>query len=138
MQIDRNMIVYQPFENFAINVQTTPTQISTSFTKVDLIDSFAVSVDAGAANNIFIGGPGVTILNGAEIVRGSGPVNFVIRNQPQQYELQEPLLQMAEMMGCQPLQPRVIPYVVWDLSQIYLVAAAVTVARILPFRSVFI
>ena len=139
MQVNRS-IVYQPFETFNIAVQVTPTQLSTvmSFTKADLIDSFVVSVDGAAANNIFIGGAGVTIVNGIEIVRGAGPVRLTIINQNQHYEIQEPLLNITETLQCTPKEARQIPFVVWDFSQIYLVAAAITNARIMPFRSVFI
>jgi len=136
-QFDRP-IVYQTFTTFVVAVATTPTQISIAFTKVDLIDSFAVSVDAAAANNVFIGDQGVTINSGLEIVRGSGPINFIIRNQHQQYELQEPAIATAETLICGPIAPRAIPFIVWDLSQIYLVAAAATNVRIAPFRSMFI
>lgn len=137
-QVDRP-IVYQIFTTFALTVGTTPTQISTAFTKVDLIDSFAISVDAAAANNVFIGDQGVTTTTGLEIVRGGGPINFVIRNQHQQYELQEPLIILAESTLCQgPVAPRAIPFIIWDLSQIYLIAAANTNVRIAPFRAIFI
>jgi hypothetical protein len=133
-------IVTQPFETFALAVQVTPTQIATvlSFTKQDLISSFVISVDAGAANNVFIGGPGVTVLNGLEIVAGAGPVEFIIENQNQHYEMQEPIIAIAETLQCMPNQPRQIPFIVWDFSQIYLIAIAITNVRIAPFRSVFI
>lgn len=133
-------IVYQPVETFNLAVQVTPTQLSTvlSFTKQDLIDSFILSLDAAAANNVFWGGPGVTIVNGIEIVAGAGPVEFLIENQNQHYELQEPIIAIAETLQCAPLPTRSIPFVVWDFSQIYLVAAAITNVRIAPFRSVFI
>lgn len=137
-QVDRP-IVYQIFTTFALTVGTTPTQLSTAFTKVDLIDSFVISLDAGAANNIFIGDQGVTITTGLEIVAGGGPVNFVIRNQHQQYDLQDPLITLAEATLCQgPVAPRAIPFIIWDLSQIYLVAAAATNVRIAPFRAIFV
>jgi hypothetical protein len=139
MQVNR-AIVYQPFETFNIAVQVTPTQLSTvmAFTKADLIDSFTISVDGAAANNVFIGGAGVTVANGIEIVRGAGPVNFEILNQHQHYEIQEPLLNITESLQCMPKEPRQIPFVVWDFSQIYLIAIAITNVRIAPYRSVFI
>ena len=136
-QITRD-IVFQPFETFNITVAITPTQASTKFTKVDLITSFIVSLDAAAANNVFMGGAGVTTANGIEIVAGAGPIEFFINNQNQHYELQEPAIAIAETMQCQPNQPRAIPIVVWDLSQIYFVAVANTNLRIAPIRKVFI
>lgn len=139
LQVNRE-IATQAFETFELAVQVTPTQIATvlSFTKQDLIDSFVVSVDAGAANNVFIGGPGVTITNGLEIVAGAGPILFEIVNQDQHYELQEPVIAIAEILQCAPNPPRQIPFIVWDFSQIYLIAIAITNVRIAPFRSVFI
>jgi len=41
-------------------------------------------------------------------------------------------------LQCSPRQPRAIPFIVWDFSQIYLVAVAVTNVRVAPFRSMFI
>jgi len=133
-------IVYQPFDSFSISVQVTPTPLNTSIalTKSDLIDSFTISVDATAANNVFIGGAGVTITSGLEIVAGGGPVSFVIENQRQHYELQEPVINIAEILQCSPSQPRSLPFIIWDLSQIYLIAAAITNVRVAPFRSMFI
>ncbi len=133
-------IVTQTFETFALAVQVTPTQLSTAlaFTKADLIDSFVVSLDAGAANNVFIGGPGVSVTNGIEIVAGAGPVEFVIENQWQQYELQEPIIAIAETLQCNTNPSRSIPFVIWDFAQIYLIAAAITNVRVAPFRSIFI
>lgn len=127
-------VVFQPFETFVVAVPTTPVQISTIFTKADYIDSFAVSVDA-AAVSVFIGGSNVTIANGLEIVAGGGPINFVIRNQRQHYELQEPAVNIAEQLGCVRKEKVSLPFIVWDLSQIYLVASAASTARIAPFRS---
>lgn len=132
-------IVYQNFTTFVIAVGIVPTQISTAFTKVDLIDSFTLSLDAGAANNVFIGDQGVTIASGLEIVAGGGPLTFRIRNQNQHYELQEPLLNIAETLQCAgPVAPKAIPFNVWDLSQIYLVAAAATNIRCAPWRAQFV
>lgn len=138
-QVNRQ-IAYQPFETFNLAVQVTPTQLATvlAFTKADLIDSFVLSLDAGAANNVFIGGAGVTVTNGLEIVAGAGPLLFKIENQNQHYELQEPVIAIAETLQCLPNQPRQIPFIVWDFSQIYLIAAAITNIRVAPFRSVFI
>ena len=137
MQVIRD-VVYQPFDTFVLAVQVTPTQIFPIQTKADLIDSFVVSVDAGVANNVFIGGNGVTVATGLEIVRGGGPVNFLIRQQQQHYELQEPAIAIAEMIGCEKRHPYAIPFIIWDLSQIYLIAAAITNVRIALFRAPFI
>lgn len=131
-------IVFQPFTTFAVTVAVTPTPISQLVTKSDLIDSFVLSLDAGAANNIFIGDQGVTITTGLEIVAGGGPVLFRIRNQPIQYDIHSVIDPAIENQLCQQVQVRSIPFIIWDLSQIYLVAAAPTNVRCAPFRSQFI
>ena len=138
MQIPRN-IIYQPFDTFSLAVQTTPTPISATFTKADLIDSFAVSVDAAAANNVFIGNAGVTLTSGLEIVKGGGPLLFRILNQKIQYDIHSALDPAAETITqCQQLPIAEIPYIIWDLTQICLIATAITNVRIAPFRSMFI
>jgi|SRR5215467_10332488 len=136
MQIFRP-VVFQPLTSLLVVVGVTPTQLIPTYTKADLIDSFVLSVDALAANNVFIGDQGVTTGTGIEVVAGGGPVNFRIRNQWQHYELQDPLLQVAEGLECQPISPFSVPFIVWDLSQIYAVAVAPTNMRIMPFRSQF-
>lgn len=140
MLIVNREIAYQPFDSYQFTVGVAPTLLSTAvqLTKMDLITSFLLSVDAGAANNIFVGGAGVTTTNGIEIVRGAGPVEFVIENQNQHYEIQDPVLRIAETLQCAPAEPRQIPFIVWDLNQMYAVAVANTNVRIMPFRSMFI
>jgi len=135
-QINRP-IVFQPFETFNITVAITPTPLSATFTKADLIDSFAISLDAAAANNIFLGGTGVTVNNGLEIVRGGGPVLIRIINQHVQYDIHSVIDPLAEQ-NCNLISVSPIPYIIWDLTQICLVAAAPTNARIAPFRSMFV
>ena len=137
-------VVFQPFTSYVIAVGTTPTPLAGGqvFTKQDYIDSFTLSLDAAAANNVFIGDQGVTINSGLEIVAGGGPLTFRIRNQNQHYEIQEPLITLTELIGnCNQNQlppPRSIPFRVWDMNQIYLVASAATNIRCTPWRSMFI
>ena len=137
MQQINRPIVFQPFETFNITVAITPTPLSATFTKADLIDSFAISLDAAAANNIFLGGTGVTVNNGLEIVRGGGPVLIRIINQHVQYDIHSVIDPLAEQ-NCNLISVSPIPYIIWDLTQICLVAAAPTNARIAPFRSMFV
>lgn len=137
LQIVRD-VIFQPFSTFVIAVAATPTPILPNQTKTDLIDSFVLSLDAAAANNVFIGDQAVTVNSGLEIVRGAGPLEFRILNQKQQYELQEPLIMLTEQLGCKPQNGRAIPFILWDLSQIYLIAAAPTNVRCAAFRSQFI
>lgn len=121
-----------------VAVGTTPTPLNAVSNKSDLVYSFVVSVDAGAANNIFIGDQGVTILNGIEVVAGAGPCQFFIEDERQMYELMKPLLDLTATMQCRQQEGVAIPYIVWDLNQIYAVAAAATNIRIAPLRAQFI
>jgi hypothetical protein len=132
-------IAFQPFTTVVVAVQITPTPIWPVQNKADLVDSFVLSVDAGAANNVFVGDQGVTINSGIEVVRGTGPVNFIIHNQNMHYEIISYLADIAEILGCrQPNMPKTIPFIIWDLTQVYLVAAAITSVRVAIFRSQFI
>ena len=136
-QINR-AVLSQPFSPFVLPVAITPTPITPSSNKVDLIDSFIVSLDSGAANNVFMGDGGVTVNSGIEIIAGGGPINFLIRNQNQQYDLQLPLLDAVKTLQCQTQMPFAIPFIVWDCSQIFFIAAAPTNIRICLFRSQFV
>jgi hypothetical protein len=132
-------IVFQPFTTFVVAVAVTPTQISPTFTKSDLIDSFILSLDAGAANNVFIGDQGVTVNSGIELVAGGGPLLLRILNQNVYYDILSQVNPVAENLACGAQIPiRSIPFIIWDLTQIYLVAAAPTNVRVAPFRSQFI
>lgn len=136
-QINRP-VLYQPFSSFVLTVLVTPTPILSTPNKSDLIDSFVLSLDAGAANNVFIGDGGVTVNSGLEIIAGGGPINFKINNQDQQYDLMLPLMEVARTLQCQSAMPFAIPFIVWDCAQIFLIAAANTNIRVALFRSQFI
>ena len=134
-------IVYQPFDTFSLTVAITPTPISSTFTKADIIDSVAITVPSTAANNVFIGNAGVTTASGLEIIAGGGPLLFRILNQRVQYDIHSALDPAASALaGCngQDLPIRGIPFIVWDLRQICLIATAPTVVAIAPFRSMFV
>lgn len=136
-QINRP-ILSQTFTSFVLPVAITATPMVATPNKSDLIDSFIVSVDAGAANNVFMGDGGVTVNSGIEILAGGGPVNFRIVNQDQQYDTMLPLMDIARTLQCQSTNPFAIPFVVWDCANIYFIAAAATNIRIILFRSQFI
>lgn len=137
MNVQRNLL-RQEFTTFALTVQTTAGPINANMGLNTLVDSLILSVPASAANNVFLGGDaGVTILSGIEIVAGS-PIQLAILNERQLYELQSPLMEMAVVATCRQLQPEAIPFVVWDISQIYLVAAAATPMAVGVFKAMYI
>ena len=139
MQQINRPVIFQPFTSFVLALVANVAQpLVATPNKNDLIDSFIISLDAGAANNVFMGDQGVTVNSGIEIVAGGGPVNFKIDNQDQQYDLQVPLMDIARTLQCQTQQAFAIPFVVWDCSQVYLIAAANTNVRVMLFRSQFV
>lgn len=131
-------IVYQPFDTQSLLVGITPTQILPKAAKSDLISAFVVSVPAAAANNVFIGNTGVTTTSGLEIVAGAGPCEFRIRNQNVQYDIHSLLKPVIESIPCTLTYIHNIPYIIFDLTQICLIAVAPTTVAIWPIRSQFV
>ena len=131
-------ILTQPFPTFIVAVQVTPTPIMPSQTRADLINSFVVSVAAAAANNVFIGDQGVTVNSGLEIIAGGGPIRFTITDERMKYELLFPMLAGLQSYQCRVNEGYGVPFIIWDLSQIFLVAPAITNVRVAAFRSQFI
>jgi hypothetical protein len=137
--IVQRSLVRQEFSTFGLTVQTTAGPVNANMQIGAMIDAIILSVPASAANNVFLGGDaGVTITTGIEIVAGS-PVLFAIDHDGRQlYEVQEPLLEMASAYLCRELRPESIPFVLWDISQMYLVASAATNMAVGVFKAMFI
>jgi len=132
-------LVAQEFNTFGLTVNVAPAQpLGPMYSITSIIDSFYITVPASAANSVFIGGnPGVTITTGLEIIAGT-TVGFIIQHDGRQmYEIQKPLLDIARTM-CNVELPEAIPFVVWDLSQIYVVATAATVISVAPFKAMYL
>jgi hypothetical protein len=131
-------VLFQPFSTFVVNALVTAVQLSAVQDKTSLVESFVISVDAAQAN-VFIGDSNVTTASGLEIVAGAGPVLFQNQNQRQTYDLQIPLIGIAQTLQCMNNEPFPIPFIIWDLSQIYVIGtAASTPVRIAAFRAQYI
>lgn len=130
-------LLVQAFNVFPVVVGTNPTPLVTSGGVTAYIEAFVLAVPSTAANSIFLGNQGVTITSGMELVPGEkfGPT---LIGQRQLYELQFPLLKIAEALQCKLEQPYEVPYVVWDLTNIYAVAAAATTCFLLPFKAPYV
>src|SRR5262245_48152136 len=105
-----------------------------------LIDSFLITVPTTAANSVFLGfDAGVIVGTGIELLAGSSVPFRIDQDGRQLYELQHLLMKMAQQIGCTvPEIQEEIPFVCWDMSQIYLVAAAATVITMCIFKAVYI
>lgn len=132
-------LVKQEFTTFSLQVQTVGTPINAAMGITTMIDSVVICVPSGAANSVFLGGDqGVTTTSGLELLAPSLS-SFVIDHDGRQlYELQFPLMDLRNGAMCKMDQGDQIPFVVWDLSSMYLVAAAVTTVSIAAFKAVYV
>jgi hypothetical protein len=130
-------VIRQDFLATSLTVATVPTPLSQSLSLQSLVTSFVISVPTTAANSIFLGDGGVTITTGFEIPAGSAPA-FIIENYKQPYELQGPLLGIEESTKHCIADADALPFICFDPSQIYLIAAANTTISILFFKEMFI
>ena len=134
----RRPYVIQPLLIFPLPVGTSATAIANSPNLVDAyIDSIFVNIPSAAANPVFFGMNNVTIATGLELQPGL-IINFALNNERQLYELQYPILDIATAMKCETQVPDRLPVVVWDPSQLFLVAAAATDVRIALFKNPYV
>jgi len=100
--------------------------ISNTLDKTHLITTFTISNPVAGAS-VYLGNQGVTATGGTtglEIPAGTAPTFKVIQEDRQLYELQIILGQIAEALNCQPQTYEKIPFICWDLTQIYLFSGA--------------
>jgi len=130
-------VIRQDFNTQLLVVGTVPTPLNGSLDINSLITSFIIAVPTTAANSVFIGNGGVTTANGLELAAGTSPV-FIIDNYKQPYELQGPLIGIEEHVKACTADVDALPFIVWDPSQIYLIAAAATNVSVAFFKEMFI
>lgn len=138
--------IAQTFFNVSLAVQSTPTALAVQLDVTSLVQAFTVCNPSVNTASVFIGDQGVTssvagtIGTGVEIVAGTSQT-FSVRQDRQFYELQDPALLLAQKELCQVLQPILIPVIVWQPNNIYLIAtaaAAPVTVSIMMFRNVYI
>lgn len=131
-------LIRQEFTTMSFTVTTAAQSPTQNLGLTSLIDTFLITVPLTAANSIFLGGDqGVTITSGIELLAGTTTQFKIDHDTRQLYELQNLLKKMAECMAG-PSQMEWIPFVCWDMSQIYLVAAANTAISLALFKAVYI
>jgi|SRR5262249_31466622 len=137
----RNLIAQQ-FQTFNIPVTTSPQPLNAALQITSMIDSFAITVPAAAANGVVIGpDAGVTAgppPTGLELVVATTTQFRINQEGRQVYELQKPLLNIAQAVGCMPQTFEEIPFVVWDLTNIWIVATAAVTVSVAVFKAVYI
>lgn len=130
-------VIRQDFLTSSLLVGIVPTPLSQSLSLQSLVTSFVISVPTTAANSVFLGDGGVTIANGFELPAGSAPA-FIIDNYKQPYEIQGPLLGIEQSVNKCIADADALPFICFDPSQIYLIAAAGTTISILFFKEMFL
>lgn len=128
--------IKQEFFSFALTVQIAATPLNQGSQQASIqsrIDAIIISVPKAAANVVYLGGKGVAAasLNGLEIPQGV-PIMLSITNERQQYEVQAPLVDGL----CQ--APWNIPFIAWDVADIYLAAVAPTVVGVMLFPAAYV
>lgn len=132
----KRTILAQRFINFALTVGVVPTPLNTSFQQANisgLYDSMILSLKKAAANPIYWGGANVNVAlgNGLEILPGV-PIQLAIQNERQLYEIQAPLVDRDCVVA------EAIPFIVWDVSNVFLVAVAPTTLAVVLFSAPYL
>lgn len=133
----RRPLVVQQFRTFSVTVGVKPLPIEPTLDKTKLITGYIISNPLGGVS-VFQGNLGVSILTGLEIQSGTAPFFAIDQEGRQFYELQAPLIDIAAGLKCttQPLEG--VPFVVWDLSTIYLVASAPQMVSVSVYPTMYL
>ena len=135
--VDRPYVL-QPINGFSITAGTTAIALSVNTELVStFIDSILIGVPSAEAQGIFFGNQGVSLASGFPIEPGTS-INLRLSNERQMYEVQAPLLQLVEFFKCKFQEPTAIPFVIWDPSQVFVIAAAATDVRVVLFKSAYV
>ena len=98
-------------------------QLSSTLDKTRLITAFTIS-NPLAGSSVYLGNQGVNATpgptQGLEIAAGTAPTFRISQEDRQLYELQVLMGQIAEALRCATPQMEKIPFIVWDLTQLYL------------------
>jgi len=134
-------LLKQEAVNFAVTINNAnePVPLNSQMQLTAMVDSFMICNPVANANSIFIGfNSNVTTANGMEIVTGTS-VNFFIQHDGRQlYEIQGLVADIAVALTCRQMQLDAIPFVCWDMSQVYIVATAATTIACIAFKAVYI
>jgi hypothetical protein len=133
----------QEFTCYPVTVGVVPAPVNAALSLSSLISTIAFSVPTGAANSVFLGpDASVSITTGLEIPPGIVQ-QYRTNNERELIELESPLLSILFQVLCffgikNQVQGEEVPLVVWDLSQMYLVATAPTAMVVGTFKEIWI
>ena len=130
-------LVTQQFITFSVSVTTSPLPLTTTVNKEQLITSFIIS-NPSTGISVFIGNQGVSTTTGLEVIAGTTPVFEILQEGRQLYELQEPALDIVSGQQCRRVEAFGIPFIVWDMTQWFVVAAAATTISVALFPAPYL
>lgn len=133
-------ILKQEATAFAFTVPVAPAApLAPQWGLTALYDTFVITVPSTAANSVFMGfDAGVIVGTGIELLASTTTQFKVDHDGRQLYELQNLLKRLTDYETCISQPMEFIPFVVWDMSQIYVVAAAATAITVAAFKAVYI
>lgn len=106
--------------------------ISQTLDKSRLITTFSVS-NPVAGSSVYLGNAGVSAAGatqGFEIPPGTAPAFRTFQENRQLYELQGLLVVMAKVLNCSLPEIEKIPFICWDLTQLFLFSANVAGSQV--------
>lgn len=132
-------LIIQQFTTRQIAVTAAPLPIDPTLDKSKLITGFIISNPTTGAS-VFIGNAGVSTTTGLEIPAGTAPFFGIDQQGRQLYELQQPANEINAIAQCNSGKAVLegLPFVVWDLSQFFIVAAAPTTCSLITFPTMFL
>lgn len=130
-------LIAQQFLTRQINVTAAALPIDPNQDKSKLITAFSISNPSTGAS-VFIGNAGISATTGFEIPAGTAPFFGIDQQGRQLYELQKPLLDIVAGLSCQNQTLDGLPFVVWDLSQFYIIAVAPTTVTLISFPTMYL
>lgn len=134
-------LVVQEFNTRAIAVTAVAQPIDVTLDKTKLIVGWAINNPAAGAS-VYIGNLGVTIPGAAnpgfEISPGSAPFFGIDQQGRQLYELQQPALAIQNGLECGKKEIDGIPFVVFDLSRWWIIAAGNTTVTLITLPCMYL
>lgn len=130
-------LVAQQFNTFSFAVGIAAVPILANAQKQDLITTFIISNPIAGAS-VYLGNQGVSTTTGLEILAGTTPVFTVLQEGRQMYELQTQLMDINAGLQCRSMEIEKIPFIVWDMSNQFLVAAAPTTVSIALYPAMYL
>lgn len=137
-------LVTQTFRTFprALIANAAAVALDAGGSKQQLITSFSISNPVASGGSVYIGNQAVTdpagVNPGFEIQAGTAPAFKILQEGRQLYELQGLTAQIATILQCTNVTLEKIPFVVFDMSQIFAFATVNITVTIITFPTMYL